>query len=153
MENAQPTPIGSEHSTLQMRVLYADTDKMNVVYYANYLKWFEAGRAHYMRCRGLTYREIEESGIQLPVIEAHVNYSRPARYDDLIEIHSRVTELKGARVRFAYRIERGGELLAEGHTAHAAVNPSGRPVRLPEHVRLALMGEDPQAPHSSGKNQ
>ena len=61
----------TERSTLQMRVLYADTDKMNVVYYANYLRWFEAGRAHYMRCRGYTYREIEQSGIQLPVVEAH----------------------------------------------------------------------------------
>jgi acyl-CoA thioester hydrolase len=125
------------------RVIYGDTDNMGVVYYANYLRIFELGRNEYMRARGLTYREVEARGLKLPVVEAHCRYLRPARYDDLLTIETRITRAKAARVSFAYALKNeAGELLAEGHTDHAAVGDSGKPVRLPPEVIEALAAEE-----------
>ncbi|GAB4247170.1 MAG: thioesterase family protein [Deferrisoma sp.] len=127
------------------RVIYGDTDTMGVVYYGTYLRLFEIGRNEYMRARGLTYREVEERGIQLPVTEARCRYLRPARYDDLLTIATRVTQARGARVRFDYEIRSDdGTLLAQGHTEHGAVGPRGRPVRLPPDVLEALAAEEGQ---------
>ncbi len=119
------------------RVRYADTDKMGVVYYANYLVWFEIGRTEWLRQAGATYRALEESGVVLPVIDVHCEYRQPARYDDEIEIRTRGSLLSGVRVRFDYEIVRRetGEVAACGHTVHAAVDPNGRPKRLPLAVR------------------
>ena len=119
------------------RVRYADTDQMGVVYYANYLVWFEVGRTEWLRHMGFTYREVEESGIVLPVIEARCEYRQSARYDDEIEIRTRGTLLSAVRVRFDYEIVRQhtGVVAAVGCTVHASVDPSGRPTRLPERVR------------------
>ena len=128
-------------NSIQARVLYADTDKMNVAYYATYLRWFEAGRAHYMRMRDFPYKDVEKTGIQLPVIEAHCNYISPARYDDVLDVRAQIGELKGAQLRFEYEIERDGELLATGYTKHASINGDGRPVRLPEQLRSALLSQ------------
>jgi acyl-CoA thioester hydrolase len=116
----------------EIRVIYGDTDQMGVAYYANYLRWFEAGRNELIRARGLTYREVEERfRLMLPVAEAHVAYRAPARYDDLIAIETSVAEVRRASVRFAYRIVRGGEVLATGHTVHACVDLDGRVQRMP----------------------
>lgn len=124
------------------RVIYGDTDNMGVVYYANYLRFFELGRNEYMRARGLTYREVEARGLQLPVTEARCRYRKPARYDDLLTVETRVTRARGARVVFGYAI-RGeeGEVLAEGETEHAAVGPGGRPRRVPEDILEILAPE------------
>ncbi len=121
----------------QVRVRYADTDKMGVVYYANYLVWFEIGRTEWLRQSGLAYREVEDSGIVLPVIEAHCEYRQPARYDDEIEIRTRGTLLSPVRVRFDYEIVRRqpGIVAAVGRTVHASVDSNGRPTRLPERVK------------------
>ncbi len=121
----------------RLRVRYADTDKMGVVYYANYLVWFEVGRTEWLRQAGLTYREVEQSGIILPVIEAHCDYRQPAHYDDEIEIRARGTLLSPVRVRFDYEIVRRTDdvVAAAGHTVHASVDSSGRPMRLPAQVR------------------
>jgi acyl-CoA thioester hydrolase len=119
------------------RVRYAETDKMGVVYYANYLIWFEVGRTEWLRHSGLTYRELEEVGFVLPVIEAHCEYLQPVRYDDEVEIRTRGTLISGVRVRFDYEIVRRahGIVAAVGRTVHASVNPAGRPRRLPVQVR------------------
>lgn len=124
------------------RVIYGDTDNMGVVYYANYLRFFELGRNEYMRARGLTYREVEARGLQLPVTEARCRYRKPARYDDLLTVETRVTRARGARVVFGYAI-RGeeGEVLAEGETEHAAVGPGGRPRRVPADILEILAPE------------
>ncbi len=121
------------------RVIYGDTDTMGVMYYGNYLRLFEIGRNEYMRARGFTYREVEERGYLLPVTEAVCRYRRPARYDDELVIETRVLRARGARVVFGYTV-RGpdGEVLAEGHTEHGAIGPSGRPVRLPADILAAL---------------
>lgn len=123
-----------------VRVRYAETDRMGVVYYANYLVWFEVGRADLMRTLGRTYRELEEEGIVLPVIEAHCEYRQPARYDDEIEIRTSGGLISHVRVRFNYEIARRADqaVVAAGHTIHAAVDPSGRPRRLPDWLRQAF---------------
>ncbi len=120
-----------------LRVRYAETDRMGVVYYANYLVWFEVARTEWLRETGWTYREMELDGVSLPVVEAHAEYRRPARYDDDIRITTRMRVMTPVRVRFDYEVWRPGEEapLATGHTVHAAVDVNGRPCRLPARVR------------------
>ena len=110
---------------------------MGVVYHANYLVWFEVGRTEWLRQSGWSYREMELEGVSLPVIEVHAEYRRPARYDDEIEISTRMQMITPVRVRFDYEVWRPGEEapLATGHTVHAALDVNGRPRRLPARVR------------------
>src|SRR6185503_20717447 len=103
-------------SVSTLRVRYAETDKMGVVYYANYLVWFEVGRADLLRSLGWTYREMELAGVSLPVIEAHCLYQRPARYDDEIEIRTEGRLLSPVRMEFQYEVIRraDGTVAASG---------------------------------------
>lgn len=120
-----------------VRVPYAHVDQMGVVYYANYLVYFEMARSEMMREAGLPYSELEARGLRLPVIEAHCEYKAPARFDDLVEIRTLCSEIRGARVRIEYELSRGGVLLATGHTVHACVSPEGRVIRpFPELSRI-----------------
>ena len=127
-------------SVSRLRVRYAETDKMGVVYYANYLVWFEVGRADLLRSLGWTYREMETEGISLPVIEAHCEYQRPARYDDEIEVRTEGRMLSPVRMEFQYQIVKAVDqtVAASGRTVHASLDPSGRPCRLPARVREAF---------------
>ncbi len=128
-------------TTCQIRVRYAETDKMGVVYYGNYLTWFEVGRTDLLRQLGESYREMEENErIHLPVVEAHCRYHKPARYDDLVDIVTRASRPSRARVRFDYELSRAedGVLLASGSTLHVAVGRDGRPCRLPGKLRELL---------------
>jgi acyl-CoA thioester hydrolase len=127
-------------SVTTLRVRYAETDKMGVVYYANYLVWFEVARTDLLRSLGWTYREMEVAGVSLPVIEAHCDYKRPARYDDEIEVRTEGQMLSAVRIRFNYTVLRreDGMVAAAGHTVHAAVDPSGRPCRMPARVKQAF---------------
>ena len=118
----------------RVRVRYAETDRMGVVYYANYFVWFEVARTDWLRETGWSYREMEADGVSLPVIEAHCDYRQPSHYDDDIEIRTRATLLSPVRVRFDYEVLRGDSLLTVGHTVHAAVDATGRPCRLPGRV-------------------
>jgi acyl-CoA thioester hydrolase len=113
---------------------------MGVVYYANYLAWFEVGRANHLREKGMSYRKIEERQMFLPVVEAHCRYVKPAHYDDLIEITTRATLLNRVRIQFEYQIRRveGGELLATGSTHHVSVDTQHKPQRLPKDVTMLL---------------
>jgi acyl-CoA thioester hydrolase len=124
-------------STSTLRVRYAETDKMGVVYYANYLVWFEVGRGDLLRSLGWTYREMEHAGVSLPVIEAHCVYQRPARYDDEIAIRTVGRLLSPVRMEFEYQVMTTHDQMvaATGKTVHAAVDPTGRPCRLPARVR------------------
>jgi acyl-CoA thioester hydrolase len=127
-----------------VRVRYAETDKMGVVYYANYLVWFEIGRTDLLRHAGWSYREMEADGFGLPVVEAHCEYRRSAHYDDELDIVTTGALLSPVRVRFAYEVLRVADrtLLADGHTVHASLNPRGKPCRLPDRVR-AVFTESP----------
>lgn len=123
-------------SVTTVRVRYAETDRMGVVYYANYLVWFEVARAELLRGLGWSYREMEEAGVTLPVIEAHCEYRRPARYDDEVQIHTEGQLLSPVRMRFDYALTVAGQTArsAAGHTIHASLDLNGRPCRLPARI-------------------
>jgi acyl-CoA thioester hydrolase len=120
-----------------VRVRYAETDKMGVVYYANYFVWFEVGRTDLLRESGWDYREMEKEGYALPVIEAHCTYREPAKYDDVLDVRTTGMLLSPVRVQFTYEIVRAADaaMLATGTTIHATLDRAGRPCRLPERVR------------------
>jgi acyl-CoA thioester hydrolase len=127
----------------EIRVIYGDTDQMGVVYYANYLRWFEAGRTEFLRAKGLSYSDFEaREKLILPVVEAGVTYRQPARYDDLVAVETRLVEARRASARFEYEVKRGEDLLATGFTVHACVSTAGRIERLPkEFVQRMKAGE------------
>jgi acyl-CoA thioester hydrolase len=127
------------------RVRYAETDQMGIVYYANYLVWFEIGRVEVMRNLGLSYHQLEtQHKLILPVVEASCRYRSPARYDDEILIEARPSLLRGSVLKFAYRILRNaGEgapptLLAEGETVHVVCDENLQKMPLPEEYATAL---------------
>jgi acyl-CoA thioester hydrolase len=121
-------------------VRYAETDKMGVVYYANYLVWFEVGRTDLLRDAGWSYRDMETDGYALPVIEAHCAYRAPAKYDDDLEVRTTGAMLSPVRVEFTYEIVRPADnaTLVTGTTVHATLDRDGRPCRLPDRVRSLL---------------
>jgi len=124
-----PTPTIAKVS---YAVPYADTDQMSVVYYANYLVYFERGRTQLLHDLGFPYKEMEKRGFALPVIQAQVDYKAPAGYDDTLEILAWVAWIKGARLQVNCEVRRDGVLLATGHTIHACIDiPTRRPVRVP----------------------
>jgi len=137
----------------ELRVRYAETDQMGVVYYANYLVWFEIGRVEFLRSLGFDYKQIEiEDGCILPVVEANCRYKAPARYDDLLLIEATPTLLRGSLLKFAYRIIRasnareGQLVLAEGETVHIVCDASMQKCLMPERyaspIRTAIrLGE------------
>ncbi len=119
------------HKT-EIRVIYADTDAMSVVYHGNYFKWFEVGRTELLRNIGFPYRRLEQEGVMLPVVECGCKYIKPAVYDDLLEITAVIEEVKAATFIIEYEICRKGtgERLVTGFTRHAVTNHNLKPVRL-----------------------
>lgn len=130
----------SRSGSTTVRVRYAETDQMGIAWHGEYLAWFEVGRTDLLRGCGCTYRELEAQGLRLPVIEVQARYLRPALYDDVLEVHTRLTDVGGARVRFDYEVRREGTdgPLATGSTAHAAIDLRGRPRRIPADLRRRL---------------
>ncbi len=111
-----------EHRT-QFRVRYADTDQMAFVYYGNYARYFEIGRVEALRSLGISYRQLEEEGVMMPVLENYSKYLRPAFYDDMLEIRVSIKEMPGIKIRFDYEIFRQtGELIHTGYTLLAFVS-------------------------------
>ncbi|MCL6480796.1 MAG: acyl-CoA thioesterase [Firmicutes bacterium] len=125
-------------ASITLRVRYAETDRMGVAYYGNYFTWFEVGRVELLRQLGFRYRDMEEQeNSYIVVAEARCHYRRPARFDDLLRIVTRVVESRSRSIRFAYEIynEETGELLATGETTHVICDANGRPRVLPEKYR------------------
>jgi acyl-CoA thioester hydrolase len=122
------------------RVIYGDTDQMGVVYYANYLRWFETGRSELLREMGVPYSQIEQQGLHFPVAEVSCRYAQSAHYDDVIEIETELAGVGRASVIFNYRITRKPDrtLLATGFTKHACIDNAGRVSRLPTALTDAL---------------
>lgn len=114
-----------------LRVRYEETDRQGVVYHGKYFEYFEVGRTEWLRARGLVYRDIEERGAFLVVAEATARYLAPARYDDVLTVRTRVTDLGRATIEFGYEVLRGGERIALGSTRLVTVGPNGRPRRFP----------------------
>lgn len=127
-------------SSSLVRVRYAETDKMGVVYYAHYFVWFEIGRTDWLRETGWTYRAMEAEGFGLPVIEAHCEYKLGARYDDEIEIRTGARMASPLRLAFDYELVRtaDGAGIASGYTIHVTIDAAGRPTRLPARVKGLL---------------
>ena len=123
------------------RVIYADCDSMSIVYYSNYLRFFEIGRTELLRENGFTYREVENRGFFLPATEAYLKYLKPSLYDDLLTIETKVGFVKKASSRFDYTIYRSEDIIAQGYTVHACLNRDNRIVRFPDFLIAALRGE------------
>lgn len=130
-ERTRPTSVSL------VRVRYAETDKMGVVYYANYFVWFEVARADLLRSLGWSYREMEQAGVSLPVIDAQCHYHRSVRYDDELEVRAEGRLLSKVRMEFSYQVIRCEDqvLAASGRTTHAALDMAGKPCRLPTRIQ------------------
>jgi acyl-CoA thioester hydrolase len=117
-----------------IRVRYQETDQMGVVYHANYLNWFELGRTELIREMGFPYSAIEQAGLMLPVVHAEVSFHKPAKYDDMVTVYTRIESYTRVRLEMSYRVYRGteqeGELLVTGLTKHVWVNQDFRTARL-----------------------
>ena len=126
------------------RIPYADTDQMGVVYYGNYLRYFEMGRSEWLVQTGYPYSRIEEKGIGLPIIEAHIDYKAPAKYEDLIRVDTKFEQLSKVRVKVSCQVyNQNDELLVEGYTIHSCFHlEKKRPIKLPicfiEHMQKNL---------------
>ncbi len=129
------------HYDFEVRIAYSDTDRMDVIYYANYLVFFERGRTEFLRSLGKRYRDLEEKdGIFLPAADAHVEYLHPGRYDDLIQVRTFIAELGGAHITFRYEITNveTHQLIAKGSSKHPVVNRGWKPIRIPSPLRQLL---------------
>ena len=142
--------FGVWHETL-LRVRYSETDKMGIVYYANYLVWFEIGRTDYCRARGFSYRDMEErEDAFLVVAESYCRYKAPAYYDDELIVRTHITELRKRSLRFGYEIVRAsnGQVVAEGETGHVVTDSSGRVRSFPEGYAQRLLSAPIVKAHS-----
>jgi acyl-CoA thioester hydrolase len=128
--------------TTELRVRYAETDRMGIVYYANYLVWCEVGRVEFMRALGGSYADLETQGYGLAVAEATVRYLAPARFDDLVRVETTLAGVRSRAVTFDYVISHAetGTRLATAHTALVSIDASGRPTALPSEFRTLLEG-------------
>ena len=133
-------PPRHTHST-EFRVRYAETDRMGVVYYANYLVWCEVGRVEFLRANGRSYAALEGDGVGLAVSEARVRYLSPARFDDPVRVTTTLTGVRSRAVTFDYLITHAetGVRLATAHTALVSIDAAGRLVAIPAEFRDALL--------------
>jgi acyl-CoA thioester hydrolase len=141
--DARPAP--SRVSRTTTRVRYPETDRMGVAHHTHYFVWFELGRTELMREAGCAYGALEDDeSVFFPVIEAAAEYRAPARYDEVIEIETRLAGAEGVRVRFEYvvRSATDARVLSTGFTVHASCGRDGRPIRLPERLRSRLVGPE-----------
>jgi acyl-CoA thioester hydrolase len=124
-----------------VRVRYAETDQMGVVYHGNYAQYFEMGRVEWLRNLGLTYKEMESRGIMLPVVSLSLNFKKPARYDDLLTVKTIFKKQESVKIEFDYEIyNEQGELLTTGNSVLVFVDmKTGRPVTPPEYVTEKLL--------------
>ena len=138
---AERAPFGEGLTTVRVR--YPEVDRMNVVYHAHYLVWFEIGRTELMRELGCSYASLEDAqGLYFPLREIGARYHAPAHYNDRLSVHTRLVSVGGASMRFEYRICRHDDerRIVTGFSEHAAVDRSGRPRRLPNELRERLNG-------------
>ena len=121
----------------EVRVRYAETDRMGVSYYANYFVWFEAARTEYFRALGFVYSEFEKRGVFLPVAEAHARYLAPSTYDDFLTIRTAVSQIRQSSVRFEYHVLKSGDPkpIASGYTMHVFVDRDSKPIRIPKELK------------------
>lgn len=127
-----------EHD-LEIRVRYQETDAMGVLHHANYFTYFEMGRTELLRANGKSYRDLEDGGLLMVIVKIGCNYRRPARYDDVLRLHTVTTRVSAAKIEHEYQMFRGEELLCEGHSTLACVDRDGRVQRVPEWLHLPAL--------------
>ena len=127
-------------ATLNIKVRFAETDAMGVVYHANYLTWCECSRHSLLAAAGLNYNDMVAQGYHLPVVEAHLNYIYPAKFGDEVEIRVKIAEKPSVKIKVEYELYANGRLLATGHTVHVFVNLQGAPVKPPREILERLRG-------------
>jgi acyl-CoA thioester hydrolase len=135
------------HHEVQIRVRYQETDGQGRLHHANYFTYFELGRTELLRAAGMSYRQVEEAGYMLVVVEIGCEYFLPAGFDDLLTLRTTVVRAKGARIEHQYEVFRDSELLARGRSVVACIDRTGKPKRIPDW----LLPESPQG-HSTPKN-
>ena len=143
------------HET-EIRVRYAETDKMGIVHHSNYLIWFEAGRSDLCRARGFSYKEMEEQDDALMVVaESYVRYKSPAFYEDILTVRTQVAEVRSRSIRFIYEIVRDSDdtLLAEGETLHLVTDGDKKVKLIPESYKERLLGEPFEGSNAFPANQ
>jgi acyl-CoA thioester hydrolase len=131
----------------EVRVRFAETDAQGVAHHAAYLVWFEVARVDYLAAHAGGYPAVRARGIEALVVGANVSYGAPARFDDRLRVHARCVDVRGARFRFEYAIERDGERVADGWTQHACVDGATlRPTRVPDWLAGAIRRAEESAP-------
>ncbi len=130
----------SLESTTTIRVRYAETDAMGIVHHATYPIWMELGRSDFLREQGQSYAEWERQGVMMSVAELFVKFRAPARYDELVEVRTRLLEANRRKVVFGYEITREGIRLVEGRTVHLVTGPDGRARTLPPNLMALVAG-------------
>ena len=128
--NPAEAPVNSDE--INVRVRYAETDRMGLLHHANYFVYFEMGRTELLRKRGMTYRDMEDAGHLLVIVDLGCKYKRPAYYDDVLTLRTTVERVTHVKIIHKYELLRDGQLLAEGHSTLACVDREGRPQALPE---------------------
>lgn len=126
--------------TTEIKVRYAETDNMGIVYYANYLVWFEVGRTEYLLSQGMDYRDVEKDGLFMAVVEAHCVYKAPARYGETVVVSTWPADVRNSSLTFAYKVTRKREekVLCEGYTSHVLIDKDLKPRKIPEKIRALL---------------
>ena len=125
--------------TTDIRVRYAETDRMGVVYYGNYFVWFEVARTEFFRAAGFSYRELEEKrGLRVMVVGASCRYRSPATYDDTLSVETWISGIKNTSLVFAYQVRRDSTLIATGETTHVFTDVNGKPIKIPGEISSAL---------------
>ena len=127
-----PDPAGPKEHTIQLRTRYDECDPMGFVHHSKYLQYLEIGRTEFLRSAGGRYREIEESGLLVVVVRVDIRYRSPARYDDLIDVTTRIVKVTAAKIHHEYEIARGGVRLVDASVTLAVIDRSGRVQRIPE---------------------
>ncbi len=130
--------MNSGYVDVPLRVRYADTDRMGIVYYGTYPVYFEVGRSEFMRARGYPYRDLEEKGYHLVVTGIEIKYYNPALYDDVLTVRTSVSDVQSRGVTFHYTVLRDGETVVVGKTRHICVTVDRRPTRLPSFLTEVL---------------
>jgi acyl-CoA thioester hydrolase len=129
-------------STMELRVRFCETDLMGIVHHGSYLVYFEAGRVEWLRRRGVTYADWANRGVHLPVVEAHVSYKAPSRFDDLLVVETTLAELRSVSMKFSYAIRREGTPIAEGYTRLGCIDAQHKLLRIPDHMRDVLLAPE-----------
>jgi acyl-CoA thioester hydrolase len=125
-----------------MRVRFCETDLMGIVHHGSYLVYFEAGRVEWLRRRGVTYADWANRGIHLPVVDVHVHYAAPARFDDLLSIETTLVELHTVSLKFAYRVLRDGVAIADGWTRLGCIDANYKLLRITDEMRETLLSAE-----------